>query len=177
MAYKDEKTGITKRGIKSVSYTHEAMILWMISNPHKSQGDAALYFGVTQGWLSKVVHSDAFQLLYRKRQDEVASVVAAGIPEKLNAATSVALDRLTEKIEGSESQDFLLDATDKLLKANGFAPTGQRNPVSPAAPQNQQNNTFIISGDGLKKARELLQKPPTELPAPVEKVVEHVKES
>lgn len=168
-----KENGKEIRGIKKVSYTHEALILWLIENPHKMQRDAALYFEVTEGWLSKVMHSDAFQLMYRQRQDEVASIVMNSIPAKLNAATSIALDKLTDKLEKTENGEFILDSAEALLKASGYAPAGQRTPA-PASVGNQQNNTFIISGDGLAKARKLMQGQTKELPAEEVKVLDHV---
>lgn len=168
-----KENGKEHRGIKKVGYTHEALILWLIENPHKMQRDAALYFDVTEGWLSKVMHSDAFMLLYRKRQDEVASIVMNSIPAKLNAATGIALDKLTDKLEKSENNEFILDSAEALLKASGYAPVGQRTQTPPAT-HNEQNNTFIISGDGLKKARQIMQRQEKEIPETEVKVLNHV---
>ena len=154
-------------GIKKVGYTHEAMINWMIENPDKFQKSAALYFGVTEGWLSKVVNSDAFRMQLSKRQEAVFTVIAAGIPEKLREATGVSLDRLTEKLRATGDGTFILDAADTLLKASGFAPTSQR--IAPQTHVGDVNQTIVVGAKDLNEARELLKTPA--VPALPEKLV------
>lgn len=144
--------------IKNVSYTHESMISWLILNPDRPLRDAAAYFGYTQSWVSTVLHSDAFQKLYRQRQDEVAAVVAEDIPGKLRACTDVALDKLVMKIEGSENADFLLNATDKLLHRMGYAPASQRSAPPGGVVNNTQTNNIIVGAADLQLAREMYQK-------------------
>ena len=142
--------------IAKVGYTHEALINWMIEFPHKLQKDAALYFGITEGWLSQVVNSDAFRMQLKKRQDEVFSVIAHNIPEKLNIATSIALDKLTEKLTATGDGLYILDAAEKLLKANGYAPQGQR--TTPQPSHGLINQTVIINSGDLDVARKLMEK-------------------
>jgi hypothetical protein len=154
-------------GIKKVGYTHEAMINWMITNPDQFQKSAALYFGVTEGWLSKIVNSDAFRLQLSRRQEAVFSVIAAGIPEKLREATGVSLDKLTDKLRATSDGEFILDAADTLLKASGFAPASQR--VAPQTHVGDINQTIVVGAQDLNEAREILRNP--KVPALPEKVV------
>ena len=160
-------------GIQKVRYTHEGMINWLISNPDRSQRDAALYFNITESWLSCVVNSDAFKMKLHERQEQVFSLIAAGIPEKLNAATAISLDKLTAKLIKTDDGGYILDATEKLLKANGYAPQGQRT----VAPVNHGtlNQTIIVGAKDLDEARNLMANVPVQ-PALPEKVVEEVKD-
>ncbi|HEU4854501.1 MAG TPA: hypothetical protein VFS89_04340, partial [Nitrosospira sp.] len=141
--------------IKKVTFTHEALILWMLENPHRSLRDAAAYFGYTQSWLSTIIHSDAFQEQLRKRQDELAIMTGHDIRAKLRAATDVALGGLTRSLETTEDPKFLLDATDKLLHRMGYAPASARNPGGPVQQTNIQNN-ITVSSDDLAAARALI---------------------
>lgn len=146
-------------GPKSVSITHEGIINWLIENPGRPQRDCALFFNVTQAWLSTIIHSDAFQERLRQRQDEIAALVGVGIQAQLRGGAALALERLTEKIVVCDDRDFLLDATDKLFHRLGFAPkatpaVGGGN--SPSVVQNNQYN-ITVARDDLAAARELMQ--------------------
>lgn len=154
-------------GIQKVGYTHEALINWMIENPDQYQRAAALYFGVTEGWLSKIVNSDAFRLQLAKRQEAVFSVIAAGIPEKLREATGLSLDKLTDKLRATSDGGFILDAADTLLKASGFAPASQR--VAPQINSGNINQTIVVGAKDLNEAREILKNPT--VPTLPEKVI------
>ena len=57
--------------IQRVKYTHDALIDMIIANPAVSQGQLATAFGYTQGWLSRVMNSDAFQARLAARKMEV----------------------------------------------------------------------------------------------------------
>lgn len=142
--------------IKRVSFTHEALILWLIENPHRSLRDCSEYFGYTQAWLSTIIHSDAFQAQLRRRQDQCAAMVMQDIPSKLRGASDIALEKLTMQLEKTEDAKFLLDATDKLLHRMGYAPASTRNPGGNQI-NNVQNNTIVVSGDDLAAARSMLQ--------------------
>lgn len=145
--------------IQKLNHTHEAILNWLVLNPHKSLRECADTMGFTQPWLSTVIHSDIFQMALRERQMNVANRVAASIPERLQAVADVALDKLAEKVADSEDPDFILDAADKVLHRMGYAPASARNPAgSPAQgqPQFQQNNTFILGQGDLAEARALM---------------------
>ena len=141
--------------IKKVSFTHEALILWLLENPHRPLRDCAEYFGYTQAWLSTIIHSDAFQEQLAKRQNEFAILNGIDIRKKLSTATDIALEGLTRKLEECQDPEFLLDATDKLLHRMGYAPASARNPAGQVITNNVQNNITVSSGD-LAEARNLL---------------------
>lgn len=141
--------------VKKVSFTHEALILWLLENPHRPLRDCAEYFGYTQAWLSTIIHSDAFQEQLQKRQQEFAILTGIDIRKKLGAATDIALEGLTRKLEECQDPEFLLDATDKLLHRMGYAPASARNPAGQVITNNVQNNITVSTTD-LQEARALL---------------------
>jgi len=146
------------KGIGNISYSHEALINWLLVNPDRPLRDAAAYFGYTQSWLSTIIHSDVFQAKLHRRQQDVFAQVAQTIPSKLGTAVNIALDRITEKLEGCEDQKYLLDVTDKLLHRMGYAPAAARNPVgAPVVQTNTQINNFTVSASDLGAARAMAQ--------------------
>jgi hypothetical protein len=132
--------------IQKVSYSHEAIILWLLENPHRPLRDCAAYFGYTQPWLSTVIHSDAFQTQLKARQDEMMIVTGQDIREKVRVATDIALEGLTRKLSESEDGDFFLDATDKLLGKMGY---GQNKNPAPLV----VNNIVSVTRNDLAEAR------------------------
>lgn len=156
--------------IQRVAYTHEALINWMVENPERPLGDAAAYFGYTQGWLSCIIHSDVFQAKLARRQEAVFAQIAQDIPSRLRGAADLALNGLTEKLEGGgQDAKFLLDATDKLLHRMGYAPASARNPLG--TPQVVQNNTqinnYTVNSTDLAAARALARQRDLGMPTPV----------
>lgn len=142
--------------IKKVSFTHEALILWLLENPHRALRDCAQYFNYSQAWLSTIIHSDAFQEQLRLRQREFAALTGIDIRNKMMAATDVALEGLTRHLEKTEDPEFLLDAADKLLHRMGYAPASARNPAGAVINQTNVQNNITVSSSELKEARELL---------------------
>jgi hypothetical protein len=139
--------------IQSISFTHEALINWMIANPERKLRDCAAYFGYTQAWLSCIIHSDIFQAKLAERQNEVFTLVAQDIPDKLRGCADIALEKLAIKLEETEDAKYVLDAADKLLSKMGYGPATARNPAPSATLT--QNNTFIIGSGDLAAARQL----------------------
>lgn len=143
-------------GIKKMSPTHEAIINWFLENPGRSQRDCATVFGVTQAWLSTLVHSDAFQERLARRQDEMAALVGLSLTERITAAAEVAVEGLTRKLEECEDPAFLLDATDKLCHRLGFAPRGQGSAAPGTATTNNTQINIVASAEDLRAARALM---------------------
>lgn len=143
--------------IVRLSHKHEMMLNWLLLNPDRSLRECADHFGVTQSWLSSVIHSDLFQMTLKERQNSVHLKIADSIPEKLRRIGDIALEKLTTCLEDSEDPEYILDATDKVLHRMGFAPASSRNPAGSAASvHNVQNNVFV-NADDLAAARQLMQ--------------------
>jgi len=146
------------KGLGKLSYSHDALINWLLVNPDRPLKDAAAYFGYTQAWISTIIHSDVFQAKLFVRQQAVFVQVSQSIPAKLGAAVNIALERMTEKLELCDDPKYLLDATDKLLHRMGYAPAAARTPVgAPVIQTNTQINNFTVSALDLEAARMMAQ--------------------
>lgn len=90
-----------EQAIAKVGYSHDAIIDMIVKEPGISQGELAERFGYTQGWMSRVINSDAFQhRLAERRKELVDPVVTQGLNERLRAVSA-------------RSTDVILDALDK----------------------------------------------------------------
>ncbi len=106
--------------IKEVSAKHENILNYIIMNPLLRLAEVAAYFGVTQPWLSTIIHSDAFQDRLKQRQDEFFdSAVLKGTAEKLAAAADMTIDAYMEKVSVLTA-DQLISGADKLLGKLGY---------------------------------------------------------
>ena len=135
--------------IAKISFSHEAIINWLVLNPEKQLRDCAAYFGYTQAWLSTIIHSDIFQAKLRARQDEVFGEIVEGIPEKLRALADVSIEKLTQQVEQFDSPRLAMDACSLALKSLGYGAPAPRGPVV----QNVQNN-FQVSAEDLANIRQ-----------------------
>ena len=109
------------RAIRRVRYTHDALIDMIIANPAISQGELAKAFGYTQGWLSRVMNSDAFQARLAARKTEIVDPqLVLSIDEKLRALASKSLDIVLDKLAATQNPDTALKALEITSKALGY---------------------------------------------------------
>jgi len=126
--------------IQRVKYTHDALIDMIITNPAVSQGELAKMFGYTQGWLSRVMNSDAFQArLALRKGDVVDPQLVLSIDEKLRALASKSLDVVLDKLSVSQNPDTALKAIEITTKALGYGARQQNLNV-------QQNFVVALPG-------------------------------
>lgn len=107
--------------IARVSYSHDALIDMMITNPMLSQRQLAEAFGYTQPWVSRIMNSDAFLArLALRKEDLVDPVLAASIDEKLRNLASISLDIVMDKLNTSRNPDLAMKAMEVATKAMGY---------------------------------------------------------
>lgn len=140
-------------GVLSLSNRHQAILEYLMAHPTEKLGVVAQRFGVSQSWLSCVIHSDAFQAQLRARQDVTFHATVLPIREKITHIAHRALDRLDERLELNEMSDTEVRKTaDDMLAAIGFgagrnAGVGQQAGVT-------INNYVGVDRDVLAQARE-----------------------
>lgn len=113
--------------LKRCSYTHEAMIELIIEHPEMNQGEIAAHFGYTQGWISNILASDAFQELMAKRRGEIIDPrLRATIEERFRALVIQSVERLQVLLEADNCPpQVALRAAElgaKALGVGGHAP-------------------------------------------------------
>lgn len=129
--FTDPLTGEKKNGIMQVRYSHDAMIDLIVAEPTVTQKKLAEIFGRTEGWISLVVNSDAFQArLAERRAELVDPEIVASIQERLQAVASASLAKLHERLSDPArvlNDDFLFRTAELSTKALGY---GARTPAA-----------------------------------------------
>ena len=130
------KTGTN--AIARVKYTHDGMIDLILANPMMRQGEIAAYFGFTEGWVSRVMGSDAFNKRLAERKDEVVTPgVIATMEERLTGLAIQSIEVLQKKLEATSSPDIAVKSLELSTKALGMgARIGQ---------QNTQVNNYVVA--------------------------------
>lgn len=86
--------------IDRISYTHDAVIDFIIANPQASQGQIAAQFGYTPAWMSIIINSDAFQARLRSRRNEVVDpALVATVNDRFKGVLSRSLEKLADLLE------------------------------------------------------------------------------
>lgn len=135
--------------IQNISHMHEQIMNWLLLNPGVPQKVCAAKFGITEAWLSSVIHSDIFQAQFKEKQKEVFGMVVQTVPEKLSALADIACEKLAEVLEKNQDKDYTLDAFDIILTKAGYGAKGNG--------LNAQNNTLnvtVVGSDALAAARQ-----------------------
>lgn len=100
-------------GPQKVSYTHDKMIDYIISQPRVTGGQLARVFGYTQAWISQIMSSDAFkERLALRRQEVTDPAVKAALDvwfpstqESLQHLVDKSLEIITRKLEADKVPD------------------------------------------------------------------------
>lgn len=117
-----------KQAIQKVRYSHDAMIDMIVGNPWISQGELAENFGYTEGWVSQVIASDAFQARLAQRKDALIDPhIRATLEERFKGLVARSLDILMAKLERPAKDipdELALKALEVASKAAGYGAKG-----------------------------------------------------
>lgn len=139
--------------LQKLNFSHDALMLWIFQNPHRTLKDAALFFGYSPEWIRQIVRTDVFQAEYQKRYGELSASLMQGVKEKLETASETALDALIEKLPLVNDPRILVDAADKLLHRMGYAPAKGSVTVQQT---NVQTNTYSVEQSVLAESRQMM---------------------
>lgn len=148
--------------LKKVSYTHDAMIELIIekgSGPGGiSQKEIAAHFGYTEGWISQVMASDAFQARMAARKDQIVDpALKATIEERFRALAIRSLEVLQQRLALSSVSDTVaLRCAELGAKALGIG----GHAVPPPAPRPDR---YIVLAERLRNLNNPLSQPEKEL--------------
>jgi hypothetical protein len=98
--------------LKKLTYTHEAMIDLILQEPTVTYKELAEVFGFSEGWISRVVGSDAFNARLAERKAALIDpIIARSLNERLRSVTVKAIDMISEKLSSDEAgAAYALDA-------------------------------------------------------------------
>lgn len=116
-----DAAGQLQPGIKKVSYTHAACIDIILAHPAINQRQLALHFGYTEGWISQILASDAFQAALADRKNEIVDPMLRGqVEESIKGLVLQSMMKLREKLEASPSDDLALEVFKNSTRALGY---------------------------------------------------------
>lgn len=129
-----------KQAIAKIRYSHDSMIDQIIANPWVSQGELAKIYGYTEGWVSQVISSDAFQGRLAERKNQIIDptlrmTVEEGFKAMAKSSLRILLDRLNQP-DNKVSDETALKAAEIAAKALGMGAKGVGVTV---------NNSFVVA--------------------------------
>lgn len=109
--------------LKKLTYTHEAMIDLILQEPTVTYKELAEIFGFSEGWIARVVGSDAFTARLAERKAALIDpVIARSLNERLRGVTVKAIDLISEKLSSEEAgAAYALEALGVATTAMGKA--------------------------------------------------------
>ncbi len=129
-----------KQAIAKIRYSHDAMIDQIVANPWVSQGELAQMFGYTEGWVSQVIASDAFQGRLAERKDALIDpTIRATLEERFKAMANSSLQILLSRLNDPNnkvSDETALKAAEIAAKALGMGVKSTKVEV---------NNSFVVA--------------------------------
>lgn len=137
--------------IQRVSVRHEAIMDYLMANPLVRMQDVAGYFKISPGWLSQVIHSDAFQMLLRDKQGTVFHSTVLPLREKMTVVAHAALDKIAEQLPHESDTKTLANVAEAVLDRLGFSSK------VPAVQFNQSTNVQVnVLRSEIEEARAVL---------------------
>lgn len=128
--------------IKKVSIKHESIMNYIMENPQTPLRDVAAFFGISQSWLSTVIHSPAFQDRLAEKKDVLFHhTVVSTIKDKISVLAHKALDKLNEDIDFMSTKETR-ETAEMALEGLGYVGKGSQ-PAAPAGVTN--NNTYFVA--------------------------------
>jgi hypothetical protein len=126
-------TAPTMGKLQDIRYSHQDMIDYVITNPRASNKQLAARYGYSEGWVSNVMASDAWQSAMAARREEIINpVVKMRTEERFRGMADLSLQRLQEKLEApNPSDNVVLKAVELGARALGLGNSAP--PPPPAA--------------------------------------------
>lgn len=102
----------TNNTIKRVSYTHDALIDYLIANPGCGHKDLAEEFGYSVNWIGRILNSDAFNVVLAKRKSELIDpVIVASAEENMKSVLQKSMELVIHKLNQPPMMNSLVDVT------------------------------------------------------------------
>lgn len=86
--------------VERISYTHDAVIDFILAHPEATQNQIAATFGYTPSWMSIIINSDAFQARLRERRGEIVDpALLATVNDRFKGVLAKSLEKLADLLE------------------------------------------------------------------------------
>lgn len=155
---------------QKMNWWYQSIIEWMIENPDQPLKQCAADMGVTQSWLSCIIHSDAFQVAYYEARDEHFANTSHNVVSKMEGVALQAATLISERLE-EEGENIPLNqlnsTAETALKALGYTSTPKGGNVQVNV-NNELGVRVSVDQEALRVARERMHSISSEpTPSPV----------
>lgn len=128
-------------------YRYDAIINLLLAEPALTNKEIAAKLGKTAVWVSYIMQTDAFQLVYADRRAEHNAILSTSIGETLQQVAKKSLGLIVKTLDENPEKvklDQAVAIADKALERLGY---GVKLPGTqiPGITVNQQNNNFALS--------------------------------
>lgn len=107
--------------LPKLNYTHDALVDQLVKNPMVSQRDLARAFGYTEGWISRIIRSDAFREKVAARKSELIDpLVLQGLEQRFEALAARSAEILMDKLEAGATPDVAIKTLEVSSRALGY---------------------------------------------------------
>lgn len=97
--------------LKKLTYTHEAMIDLILQDPTVKTAELAEVFGLTPGWVARVVASDSFQSrLAQRKAGLIDPIIARSLNERIRSVAIRSMDIIEDKLDKEASAEYAMNA-------------------------------------------------------------------
>lgn len=113
----------TAKPPKDARWWYDALATWLLLNPDKTLTEAAQHFGRSASWISAIVHSDSFRVLFRQRAGEINALAAKTTVEQVDGIASLSLEILRQQLEAkgmSMEHSEVRETASMVLKSLGY---------------------------------------------------------
>jgi len=142
--------------LKHLRVSHLQIVEFMLANPAATYEEISARFGVSVPWISVIYRSRLFQTKLRERMKEHEALTDLTVIDQVHGVAQLALYKLANCIEHSPDPDFILDATDKLLRRAGYGTAQAGSVVVNNTTQNNTVNHVTVDKETLAECRALL---------------------
>lgn len=141
--------------LKNMRVRHLQIVEYMLANPAATYEEISLEFSVSVPWISVIYKSQLFQTKLRQRMAEHETFTDLTVIDQVQGVAQLALEKLANCIHHSGDPDFILDATDKLLRRAGYGTAGGSS-VTVNNNNNSVTNVVQVDSSVLAECRALL---------------------
>ena len=111
--------------IDKIRSWHEAIVDFMLQNPHLNQGDCARHLNKTESWLSTLINTDLFREYKARRFGDHHDRVSHSVIERVSGLAGLSLEVLHERITAEREKiplGIVKDSAELMLKSLGYGP-------------------------------------------------------
>jgi hypothetical protein len=156
--------------LKSVSHRHEAIIDWLLANPHIKNLDVLCKeMNIGRSHLSIIMNSDCFRKRLAERRQEVLGSTAQRVYDRWFRIAEKSAEKLDELLSGEQELDprLVSDIASRAMQNLGLTPQKGSAPV--VKETRVEERVMRVDGGVLKEARERItttMEGPLALPSP-----------